>query len=605
MPRFTPQFIDRVRQANPVESVIGERVRLRKSGKNLKGLCPFHNEKTPSFTVSPDKGFFHCFGCGKGGNVFTFVMEYEGVSFPEAVESLAHRAGLPLEVAEGGAGGVEFAAQRRRRKDRLLELCKFAQRFFERQLYSTDAGRAVQEYMRERKINDEAARAFRLGYAPDGWDALRDAARKDGYTDDELVLVGLAVRSEDGKSVYDRFRGRLIFPVWDLAGNVIAFGGRVVGEGEPKYLNSPETPVYVKSKVLYPVHLTKRAIQQKGVAVLCEGYMDALALAQYRFTYVVASCGTALTAEQAHLLKRFTSKVIVAYDGDTAGQDATLKGASVLLEQGIDVFVAALSGGEDPDSFLKKRGVDEFRELLDSATPFFPYLLGRLKEKIDTRTPHGRRELCERVFPMLARFESEIIRGGYIDELAKFIDEDRERVAREFSEFVSRSRRRPERRASVSAAPAVSKLSPAEETFLAIILRSEQAVKYASENLELDYIEHPVAHELVGRMYDECRRDTWRGLEGFLDELTDEQAGLVTEILCRVPDSGENWKEVLEDCKNALYNRSYDSEIQRLRDELNSAPDDRKLEIVERIRSYQTEKRRHGRVKTMNIKSTV
>jgi len=606
MPGFSKDFIERVRQANPIEKIIGEHVTLKKSGKNLKGLCPFHNEKTPSFSVSPDKGFFHCFGCGKSGTVFNFLMEHDGVSFQEAVEELANKAGLPLENTGGNVAGIQFATQRRQKKDRLLSLCKFAENFFIKCLHSNEGAKA-QEYISSRNINADAVRGFRLGYAPDSWDALRNTAKKQGYSDDELVLVGLAVKNNDGTSVYDRFRNRLIFPIWDLAGNVIAFGGRALGDENPKYLNSPETPLYVKSKVLYPIFYTKRAIKEKGLAILCEGYMDALTLAQYRFTYTVASCGTALTTSQAHLLKRFTEKVIVAYDGDTAGQEATTKSISVLVEQGIDVFIAELSGGDDPDSFIKSQGTEKFRELLNNAVPFFSYLLDELAKKIDVTTPQGKRQLCYKVFPLISKFDDDILRGGYIDQLAGYVNSDKKRIEYALKEFTAKENRKEKYKTSSDVVEKEIKIGNAEETLIAAILSYDEALKFASENLDVEYIEHPVAHELIKRMYNQYRKQEWRGAQAFIDEINDDEARIITGIMSKSLESTEEkWRRIIEDCKNVLYNKAYSSEINRLRVLLaNETDDSKRRDLQMQINSYQKEKRRHERIKKIIIKKTI
>lgn len=587
MAKFSPQFLDRVRLANPIEAVVGERVQLKKSGRNMFGLCPFHNEKTPSFSVQPDRGFYHCFGCHKGGNVFQFVMEHDGVSFAEAVETLALRAGIPLETS-GGADAIEYAAQRREARQRLYNLCQLAQQFYEQTLYAEETGRAARAYLERRYVLDAAQRAFRLGYAPDSWDALTCAARERGYRDDELISAGLALRSEDNKSLYDRFRNRLMFPIWDLQGNVIAFGGRIIGEGEPKYMNSPETPIYSKSRILYPINLTKRAIQQKGYAVLCEGYMDVLMLAQHRFTYAVASCGTALTDEQAHLLKRFTNKVIVAYDGDMAGQDATQRSIGVLVEQGIDVFIASLAGGEDPDALLRSAGAEAMQTLLSEAQPFFPFLLQRLTTRVDTRTPHGQRAMCDQVFPLLARFESVLLREGYLDELARYLHLDRERLAREFEQYqkeqAPRERERQSRSATISERP-----SAVESQIMALVLRDEHALAYARTHLDAQFLRHPQVRALVEAAY--AMHAEWRGLELFLTQCSEDQVALITGVLSRVPEAGEAWRAALDDCIRSVHNNGYDLLIATLQKELAATSDpERTRTLLQQIHQYQQQR---------------
>ncbi|MCX7847132.1 MAG: DNA primase [bacterium] len=600
MARFSDEFIERVRVANPIQDVIGERVQLKKAGKSLKGLCPFHREKTPSFFVAPDKGFYHCFSCHKGGNVIQFLMEFEGLSFGEAVEQLARRAGIAIEGDVGAGVRDEQLVRRRAQQQRLYEVCQFAQQWYERELLTGERGAVAREYLRGRGVGEAAMRAFRLGYAPEGWDELTVAARKAGYRDEELMMAGVSVRSEDGTSVYDRFRGRLIFPVWDLSGNVIAFAGRVIGVGEPKYLNSPETPLYTKSRVLYPLHLTKRAIQQRGLAILCEGYMDAIMLAQHRFTYVVASCGTALTTDQAHLLKRFTSKVIVAYDGDRAGQEATVRSVGVLLEEGIDVFIAPLEGGEDPDSFLRERGGEAFRELVEHAVPFFPYLLEALRARIDVRTPHGQRELCEQVFALITRFEDPLVKGGYVNQLAGFLGVSPGLIERGLREYEERARgeRREGEGVMRKVGTARPQLSAAEEHLLALVLRDPQALKHAYTNFSAEFLRNEVARKLLEQVYAYHARGTWRGVEAFLLELSEEHAALVTGLLARVPDAGEQWREALDDCIATLHNEWYDAEIARLRGELDTEKDEERIRLIMRdLQLYQ--KKKQDRVKRL------
>lgn len=605
MGRFSDEFIERVRLANPIQDVIGERVQLKKAGKSLKGLCPFHHEKTPSFFVAPDKGFYHCFSCHKGGNVFQFLMEYEGLTFGEAVEALARRAGIALEEGGGDGGREEQLARWRAQVQRLYEVCQFAQQWFERELLAGERGKEAREYLEKRGVSEAAIRAFRLGYAPDVWDGLTRAARAAGYREEELSNAGVSVRSEGGVEVYDRFRGRVMFPIWDLRGNVIAFAGRVLGEGEPKYLNSPETALYTKSKVLYPLHLTKRAIQQKGLAILCEGYMDAIMLAQHRFTYVVATCGTALTADQAHLLKRFTSKVVMAYDGDSAGQEATVRSVGVLLEEGIDVFVAPLEGGEDPDSFLRRHGAEAFREIVEHAVPFFPYLLNALRARIDVRTPHGESQLCARVFPLIARFEDPLVRSGYVHQLAEFLGTSAERVERglrEYEERAGREDRRDTGSRGVRIEGVGVRMQPAEEHLLALTLREPQALRYAYTHFSAEFMRHEVARALLTRMYALHAQGAWRGLEAFLLELSEDMAAVVTGIVARIPDAGENWREALDDCIAVLHNRSYEDEIARLSEELERTTDaERTQQLMRELQLYL--RKRQARVKRLTLTS--
>ena len=374
---FPPAFLDELSARNPIEDVVGQYVSLKRSGSNLFGLCPFHGEKTASFSVAPDKGIYYCFGCHKGGNAVNFMMEVEGLSYPDAVRALAKRAGM--EVPED-----EQYQSRYRQQERLWALHKEAARFFHSKLYAPE-GAAALNYALGRGMPKATLTTFGIGYAPDSWTALVDALRKKGYTDQELRDSGLVTVSKKNGNLFDRFRDRLMFPIIDVRGNVIGFGGRIM-KNDPnaaKYLNSPETMIFNKRKNLFALNLAKKS--KLGYLILVEGYMDAIALHQYGFDCAVASLGTALTEDGAALLSRYTDQVVLIYDGDNAGQNATKRAIPILEKAGLQVKVLQMRDAKDPDEFLKKFGADRFKLLLEESSNRIEYQLNAILKKYDLR----------------------------------------------------------------------------------------------------------------------------------------------------------------------------------------------------------------------------
>jgi DNA primase len=410
---FPQSFIDDLRMQADIVQVVQEYVTLRKSGVRFTGLCPFHSEKTPSFTVNREKGFFHCFGCGVGGDVFKFVELQEKLGFVDAVKYLASKFGLPLPEQIGHHESHGDAAER----EALLKLHERACEYFQAQL-GVAAGRKAVRMLNDRGITAETIKRLGLGYAPASPDGLKSALTREGLDLSLLVRGGLAVERDSGQIV-DRFRGRLMIPIARDAGSIVAFGGRAMDkEQQPKYLNSPETPIYVKSRTLYGLNLTKADIRRLGYAVLVEGYFDFAQLVQAGITPVVASCGTALTPSQAQLLRRFTSKVILSFDPDAAGQGAAAKSCELLVSEGFEVNVAVLPAGEDPDSFVQKRGKDAYLDLLKSSRPYLEYLLDRAAAAHDLTNDEGRRQFLTAMLPVAARIPTEVGREQFGERLA-------------------------------------------------------------------------------------------------------------------------------------------------------------------------------------------
>lgn len=400
---FPPAFLDELVTRNPIEDVVGQYVNLTKKGNNLFGLCPFHGEKTASFSVAVDKQIYYCFGCHKGGGVVNFIMEIENLSYPDSVRYLAKRAGL--EVPED-----EKYQSRYRQNERLWALCKDAARFFHEQLMS-DIGKPCREYIVKRGYNKQTVTKFGFGYAPNDWSKMTDALHEKGYRWEEMLDAGLVVKSEKNGKFYDRFRNRLMVPIIDLRGNIIGFGGRVLDDSKPKYLNSPETAIFNKRKNLFGLNVAKKT--KYDMLILCEGYMDAIALHQYGFDCAVASLGTSLTEEQATLMSKYTSKVVLTYDGDEAGQNATKRAIPILEKTGLQVKVLRMQGAKDPDEFLKKFGADRFRLLLEQCENQAEYRLESLKRKFDLNSDEQRIEFLKQAAALVSSFSSAVEREIY------------------------------------------------------------------------------------------------------------------------------------------------------------------------------------------------
>jgi DNA primase len=410
---FPQRFIDDLKQQADIVVVIQDYVSLKKTGANYKGLCPFHGEKTPSFQVNRDKGFFHCFGCGVGGDVLKFLELHEKIGFADAVKLLAQRFGVALPEMEQDDEQRANAAER----ETLLNIHEAAAAWFRQQLAS-NAGSRVRRQIENRGVNDVTSAALGLGYAPTSRDALKSTLLEQGFSQAMLLRAGLVVQREDG-TVVDRFRNRLIIPICRDTGSVIAFGGRAVDtDQQPKYLNSPETPIYSKGRTLYGLNLSKNAIRQRKFAILVEGYFDFAQVYQAGFQGVVASCGTALTPQQAQQLRRFTSKVVLSFDPDAAGQGAAAKSCEMLVAEGFAVNVAVLPAGDDPDTFIRKRGSQGYAERLEHSTPYLEYLLDRAAASHNLNSDEGRVKFLGDMLPVAGRIPDAAMRDRFADRLA-------------------------------------------------------------------------------------------------------------------------------------------------------------------------------------------
>ncbi len=430
--------VERVRAANDIVAVIGGYLRLKKAGRNFKGLCPFHTEKTPSFIVSPERQTFHCFGCSRGGDVFRFIMDMDGAKFPEALRTLAARAGIRLETT--------WTRKDTGERERQFEILEFAREHFRKQL-GLPVGSETMGYLEKRGISPEMIELFQIGVAPDSWRRLRDEAARKKITDKELIDTGLLIPNEKG-TPYDRFRNRVIFPIADTSGRTIGFGGRVLDGSEPKYLNSPETALFKKGEALYGIHHSRGEIHRSGSAVLVEGYTDLIALYQNGIRNVIAPLGTALTPQQARMITHYTDRVTLLFDGDEAGMKAALRSIATLYGEGLGADVALLPPGSDPDQLLREEGVEAVRETITNAGSFVSFILG-------FPFPGGKEEAVRAMIPTLAAIKDEIRLGLLLREAHSLTGLAEEMLYRQVR--LARSNEQDERAISVRRAPSTPK----------------------------------------------------------------------------------------------------------------------------------------------------
>jgi DNA primase len=406
IPRET---IDNILDRSDIVEVLSDYVQLKRSGRNFKACCPFHNEKTPSFVVSPDKQIYHCFGCHEGGNVIDFLMKHESLEFPEAVRMLASKAGVEIPETTSRSGEGESVSSR------IHEANKVAGAFY-RDILNSERGGNARKYLNSRGITGQTISTFGLGYAPDEWEALSRHCRSKKISGEILRKAGLTVPSDKGRNDYDRFRSRIIFPIYNERDTIVAFGGRVMDNKLPKYINSPETPVYSKSNILYGLNFAKKGIREKGYAVLVEGYLDVIMPFQYGVINAVATSGTALTLRQVDILKKYTDTVVMVFDSDQAGEAASLRGLEILIENGLKVKVATLPKGDDPDSFVSREGSGPFYAVVENAKTLFDYKLDLLfaqKGKKDIGA------IVDGMLPTIAKISNAVIQSDYMRTLAE------------------------------------------------------------------------------------------------------------------------------------------------------------------------------------------
>ena len=551
MGRIAEEKIQEIRDRVDIVEVVSGYLPLKRSGVNHQGLCPFHQEKTPSFNVNSARQIFHCFGCGVGGNVFSFIMRMDGLSFPDAVRRLGEKVGIEVEEEEVSPAEV----RRREARERLARINEVAGSFYHQLLLDDAAGAPGRRYLRQRGYEGETVRAFQLGFAPEGWETLASHLAGKNFSAEDVRNTGLVRPGKQDRGDYDLFRNRLLFPIHDLQGRMVAFGGRVLDDSLPKYINSPETDVYHKGQILYGLYQARDAIRHSDTVLVVEGYFDVLALHRAGFSNAVATCGTALTPDHARLLKRYADKILLIFDEDAAGRQATFRAMDALLPSGLAVSVVAMPAGEDPDSLLKTRGEEGFRHCLDAARPVLEVFIDdQLRSNDDT--VEGRARAANQALERIRRLPEELERSLYLQRLAKLIGLNVEDLQSKLRG--SRPTAPPVRRPTTQSAPSykpVTATGQAQKYLLRLMLVDEQLRKSVREagtaELFLDDQYRGLAEHLL------ASEDAAGKLpENLINSALDEASQSLLAGLVMQEDQGwaDNPEKIFEDCRRAAAN---------------------------------------------------
>ena len=566
---LSPATRERIRAASDIVDIIGSYLPLKRAGANFTALCPFHKEKTPSFNVNPHKQIFHCFGCHKGGDVFTFVKEYENIGFMDAVRRLAERAKIPIEFDQS-----PVEQQSRHLKDQLLQIHEQIAQRWQNCLLNEAAGQTARDYLAKRGVSPEAVKLFRLGAAPDLWDDTVNWAKS---KDHDLAIVekaGLIIRKTETpdpnsqtRNFYDRFRGRLMFPICDEQGRVIGFSGRILSGDEKtaKYVNSPETPIFTKSRVFFGLDKSKRAILDAGFAIVCEGQLDLIACFMGGVQNIVAPQGTAFTEQHARIIKRYVDEVVLCFDSDEAGQNAAVRSLDHLLASGLAVRVAVVPAPHDPDSFIKANGGEAFRQLVENAEGFFDYYLNRLCKLDDANSDKGRNAILRGMAEAVHKTGNVVLVDKYAQKTALRLGVSPEAVRAEFSKFKVQSSgfkaQEPESDEPVME-PETEMPRPSDKEFwlLKLLLLHDDLVGWTALHLDVNWISHPLVRQIVTQRLAAQTNESWKSLAAFLGECElPEMRNLVTEVVAedrRLPNPDRQLADVVTFLRNQFLHRA-------------------------------------------------
>jgi DNA primase len=606
---LSPAKREQIRAASEIVDIIGGYIPLKRAGANFTALCPFHKEKTPSFNVNPQKQIFHCFGCHKGGDVFTFVKEYENIGFMDAVRRLAERAKIPLEF-ENTPGAQES----RHLKDQLLDIHEQLTTRWQNCLANEAAGQLARDYLAKRGVSADAIKLFRIGAAPESWDDTVNWARSKKFDLATVEKAGLIIGKdvdapqaasggdENSQSAignrqsairyYDRFRGRLMFPICDEQGRVVGFSGRVLSGDEKtaKYVNSPETPIFTKSKIFFGLDKSKRAILDAGFAIICEGQLDLIACFTNGVQNIVAPQGTAFTEQHARILKRYTNEVVLCFDSDNAGQNAAVRALDHLLASGLAVRVAVVPAPHDPDSFIKNFGGEKFRELVESAEGFFDYYLNRLCATNEINSDKGRLAVLKSMAESVHKTGNNVLIDTYAQKTALRLGVATEAVRAEFKKNPAPRASDEESFESSEPAAEITPASPVELHLLKLLFLHDELVATAALNLDANWIAHPQVRQLVDLRLAAQEHETWHNLAEFLDGCESaEQRSLITEAVAedrKIPNPETQLADVALKLRNQFLDRQIIALTQKIsQPEINDAEKMQLLQEQQRLKS--------------------
>ena len=532
MLRYSDEIIEEVRQTNDIVDIISQYVHLKRSGRNFFGLCPFHNEKSPSFSVSPDKQIFHCFGCGVGGNVFTFLTKIEGINFVEAVQMLAERSNIQLPTLQSGGDNAKEIL-----KSKVLKVNEFAANYYHENLYKPES-KIAQEYVKKRKLTNETLKAFQIGFSG-SFDELYKQLKSQGFEEKEILESGLVNKNERGQYI-DRYRNRLMFPICDARGRVIAFGGRVLDDSKPKYINSPENVVYSKGRHLFGLNVAKKSKDIKQRLLIVEGYMDVISLHQRGITNVVAPLGTALTQNQGYLLRNNTEQVVLSFDSDEAGQTAKVRAMEILQNMGCDIRVLQMEGAKDPDEYIIKYGNARFQNLVEKAISVIEFKVKLLKQNLNLDSTNDKIKFLNEIAKLIAKVDNTIEREVYIEKIADSYDVSKEAIYAEVNKLTYSGEKnskilekakpviRHENNNKVEVSEAVKKR---ENTIISILLTGDEGVyQLIKQNIKVEDFKYPINKEIAKKLYEEFEKGN-SNINSIIDNLNEEEQNHITMIM--------------------------------------------------------------------------
>ncbi len=573
MARYSDEIIDEVRQNNDIVDIISQYVHLKRSGRNYFGLCPFHNEKSPSFSVSPEKQIFHCFGCGVGGNVFTFLTKIEGINFVEAIQMLADRANIQLPTLENNQDSAREIL-----KAKVYKLNEFTANYYHENLYKQQAKEA-QEYIKKRKLTNDTLKAFKIGFSGK-FDELYQELKKQGFEEREILESGLVNKNERGQFI-DRYRNRLMFPICDVRGRVIAFGGRVLDDSKPKYINSPENVVYSKGRHLFGLNVAKKYDIKKKLLIV-EGYMDVISLHQRGIHNVVASLGTALTQQQGYLLRNSTEQIILSYDSDEAGQTAKLRAMEILQNMGCDIRVLQIEGAKDPDEFVIKYGNARFQNVIDRAISVIEFKVKILRQQLNLDSTNDKIKFLNEIAKLISKIDNNMEREIYIEKISKEYDVSKEAIYAEVNKLTYRDTK--DAKILEKAKPVIKKhmnndnnvseiIKRRENTILSILLLGDLNIyQIIKQNIPAEEFKYEIDNKIAKKVYEEFEKGN-SNINAIIDNLEEEEQNHITMIMAE--DYG------IEDIEKAIDDiiQSYEKE------KLN----DRKYEILELLENEENQ----------------
>ena len=584
MARYSDEIIDEVRQNNDIVDIISQYVHLKRSGRNYFGLCPFHNEKSPSFSVSPEKQIFHCFGCGVGGNVFTFLTKIEGINFVEAIQMLADRANIQLPTLENNQDSAREIL-----KAKVYKVNEFTANFYHENLYKPQAKEA-QEYIKKRKLTNDTLKAFKIGFSGK-FDELYQELKKQGFEEREILESGLVNKNERGQFI-DRYRNRLMFPICDLRGRVIAFGGRVLDDSKPKYINSPENVVYSKGRHLFGLNVAKKYDIKKKLLIV-EGYMDVISLHQRGIHNVVASLGTALTQQQGYLLRNSTEQIILSYDSDEAGQTAKLRAMEILQNMGCDIRVLQMEGAKDPDEFVIKYGNARFQNVIDKAISVIEFKVKILRQELNLDSTNDKIKFLNEIAKLISKIDNNMEREIYIEKISKEYDVSKEAIYAEVNKLTYRDTK--DAKILEKAKTVIKKhmnndnnvseiIKRRENTILSILLSGDLNIyQIIKQNIPAEEFKYEIDNKIAKKVYEEFEKGN-SNINAIIDNLEEEEQNHITMIMAE--DYG------IEDIEKAI-----DDIIQSYKKEkLN----DRKYEILELLESEENQEEKKNLEKELS-----